>query len=121
MQSQAAGVLVVDDEAVVRTGLSVYFEVCDDLVMVGEASDGEEAIALCERLQPDVVLMDLRMPGMDGITATRHIRQQFPHIQVVALTSSSDGDGPAAACWPRRSASKPRPTPSSSVSRAATR
>ena len=92
MQFQVARVLVVDDQYAVRTGLSVFFDVYDDLVMVGEASNGEEAIASCARLQPDVVLMDLRMPVMDGITATRHIRKQFPHTQVLVLTTSSDAE-----------------------------
>jgi NarL family two-component system response regulator LiaR len=72
---------------VVRTGLGTVLAVYDDLKLVGEAGDGEEAIHLCERLQPDVVLMDLLMPKMDGVTATRIIKERWPRVQVIALTS----------------------------------
>ncbi len=81
-------VLIVDDHPNVRRGLSAVFEVWDDLELVGEAQNGKQAVELAEQLQPDVVLMDLIMPVMDGIVATRIIRQKFPHIQVVVLTSS---------------------------------
>jgi NarL family two-component system response regulator LiaR len=67
--------------------LSAFFWTSDDLQLVGEATGGEEAIGLCERLQPDVILMDLVMPGMDGVQATRAIRERWPHIRVIALTS----------------------------------
>jgi NarL family two-component system response regulator LiaR len=80
-------VLLVDDHAVVRSGLGAFLLVFDDLELIGEASGGEQAVMLCEKLQPDVVLMDLIMPGMDGAAATRVIRERWPHIQVVALTS----------------------------------
>ena len=80
-------VLLVDDHAVVRSGLGAFLAAFDDLELAGEAPNGERAIALCQKVQPDVVLMDLVMPGMDGATATRQIRQQSPHIQVIALTS----------------------------------
>lgn len=80
-------VLVVDDHAVVRSGLRAVLLAFDDLEMVGEASSGEEALHLCQQLQPDVVLMDLIMPGMDGTAATRAIRQRWPQTQVIALTS----------------------------------
>jgi NarL family two-component system response regulator LiaR len=80
-------VLLVDDHAVVRSGLSAFLMAFDDLELVGEASNGEEAIRLCSKLQPDVVLMDLVMPVMDGSTATRAIRERFPETKVVALTS----------------------------------
>ena len=80
-------VLVVDDHAVVRSGLRAVLLAFDDLKMAGEASSGEEALRMCEQLQPDVVLMDLVMPGMDGTAATRAIRERWPQIQVIALTS----------------------------------
>ena len=80
-------VVIVDDHAVVRSGLSTFLMVYDDLDFVGEASGGEEAIRLCKRLHPDVVLMDLVMPGVDGAAATRAIRKDCPDTQVIALTS----------------------------------
>ena len=80
-------VLITDDHAVVRNGLASFLSTCDDLLLVGEARNGEQAVRLCATCQPDVVLMDLMMPGMDGPTATRLIRQRYPHIQVIALTS----------------------------------
>jgi len=80
-------VMLVDDHAVVRSGLSAFLLAYDDLELVGEASDGAEAVRLCERLHPDVILMDLIMPRMDGATATRAIRERLPQVQVLALTS----------------------------------
>jgi NarL family two-component system response regulator LiaR len=79
--------MLVDDHAVVRSGLGAFLLAFDDLELVGEAASGERAIALCGQVQPDVVLMDLMMPGMDGVAATRAIRERFPQIQVIALTS----------------------------------
>lgn len=79
--------MLVDDHAVVRSGLMAFLLAFEDLHLVGEASDGEEAVRICGRVQPDVVLMDLMMPRMDGATATRQIREQYPHVQVIALTS----------------------------------
>ncbi len=85
-------VMLVDDHAVVRSGLGAFLMAFDDLELVGEAGSGEEAIAKCRQLRPDVVLMDLIMPGMDGATATRNIRQACPQIQVIALTSFKEED-----------------------------
>jgi DNA-binding NarL/FixJ family response regulator len=80
-------VLLVDDHAVVRRGLRGFFELLDDIEIVGEAEDGRAAVALVEALVPDVVLMDLLMPVMDGIAATAEIKARFPDVEVVALTS----------------------------------
>jgi DNA-binding NarL/FixJ family response regulator len=83
-------VLVVDDHKVVRKGLRTFIAVNDDLELVGEAGNGEEAIEQTEALSPDVVLMDLKMPVMDGPTAIEHIRASSPDVQIVALTSFDD-------------------------------
>jgi NarL family two-component system response regulator LiaR len=80
-------VLLVDDHAMLRRGLATFLKVFDDLELAGEAASGEDAIQLCGQVLPDVVLMDMVMPDMDGVTATRAIRRQFPEVQVVALTS----------------------------------
>jgi NarL family two-component system response regulator LiaR len=80
-------VMLVDDHAVVRSGLGAFLMAFDDLVLVGEAGSGPEAIAKCSQLRPDVILMDLVMPDMDGAAATKIIRQNCPRIQVIALTS----------------------------------
>jgi len=86
-ESNPIRVLLVDDHAVVRSGLSAFLLAFDDLDLVGEAGSGEEAVQQCGRLQPDVVLMDLVMPGMDGAQATHAIRERCPDVQVIALTS----------------------------------
>ena len=80
-------VMLVDDHAVVRSGLAKFLLVYKDLELVAEAEDGAEALQLCGLHQPDVVLMDLMMPNVDGVVATRQIRQRYPHVQVIALTS----------------------------------
>ena len=80
-------VLLVDDHTMVRRGLATFLKAYDDLELAGEAASGQAAIRLCAQVLPDVVLMDLAMPEMDGATATRAIRQQFPQVQVMALTS----------------------------------
>jgi NarL family two-component system response regulator LiaR len=79
--------LIVDDHKVVRNGLQVFISLYDDIEVVGEARNGQQAVEQCATHQPDVVLMDMVMPVMDGPTATRLIREQFPQVQVVALTS----------------------------------
>lgn len=83
-------VMLVDDHTMVRRGLATFLKAFDDLELVGEAADGEAAIQLCARILPDVVLMDLVMPDVDGVTVTRAIRQRFPTVQVIALTSFKD-------------------------------
>jgi NarL family two-component system response regulator LiaR len=80
-------VVIVDDHAMLRKGLAVFLMSYRDLNLVGEAANGKEGLAICADTQPDIVLMDLMMPIMDGITATRLIRHDFPDIQVIALTS----------------------------------
>jgi NarL family two-component system response regulator LiaR len=84
--------MIVDDHDMVRSGLSVFLEAFDDLELVGEAADGQEAIHLCSELQPHVVLMDLVMPEMDGVAATQAIRRANPTVQIIALTSFNDQD-----------------------------
>ncbi len=85
-------VLLVDDHKLVRAGLQSLLDSTDDLTVVGAASDGAEALTLVAELDPDIVLMDLSMPGMDGIQATQHITGRHPDVQVLVLTSFSDGD-----------------------------
>lgn len=80
-------ILLVDDHTVVRSGLAKFLMVNKDLKLVGEASDGAEAIQMVSLHKPDVVLMDLMMPGTDGITATREIHKKYPQVKVIALTS----------------------------------
>lgn len=86
-QSGPIKVLLVDDHTVVRSGLGAVLTVCDDLELIGEAGDGEEAIEFCEHNRPDVVLMDLLMPRMDGVAATRAIKGRWPDVKVIVLTS----------------------------------
>jgi NarL family two-component system response regulator LiaR len=83
-------VLIVDDHAMVRRGLAAFLKAKPDLLLVGEAANGGEGITLCERLQPDVVLMDLMMPGMSGAEATKVISSRWPEVRVIALTSFGD-------------------------------
>ena len=85
-------VLVVDDHPMVQDGLQLFISTSAGMECVGKANSGEEGLALCERLKPDVVLMDLVMPGMGGIAATKAIRQRYPAIQVLALTSFAEPD-----------------------------
>jgi DNA-binding NarL/FixJ family response regulator len=83
-------VMVVDDQALVREGLMTLLETASDIKPVAAAADGEEAVALCARHRPDVVLMDLRMPRLDGVEATRQIRAAQPETEVVVLTTHAD-------------------------------
>ena len=83
-------IMLVDDHAVVRQGLRMFLETDADFEVVGEAENGEVAIQLAGELRPDIVLMDLIMPVMDGITATSRIRRQYPDVEVIALTSVLD-------------------------------
>jgi len=90
MSKRQIRVLLVDDHAVVRSGLGAVLAALDDMQLAGEAGNGQEAVQACERLRPDVVLMDLLMPVMDGVAATKAIHERWPDIRVVALTSFGD-------------------------------
>ena len=83
-------ILIVDDHAVVRQGLKMFLAMDETFDVIGEASNGQEALALVESLEPDVVLMDLLMPVMSGIEAILLLRARFPHVEVIALTSVLD-------------------------------
>jgi two-component system, NarL family, response regulator LiaR len=83
-------VLLVDDHAVVREGLRAFLELQDGIEVAGEAGDGAEGVAAAERLRPDVVLMDLVMPGLDGVGAMRELRRRLPETRVIVLTSFTD-------------------------------
>ena len=90
--SKPIRVMLVDDHAMVRRGLATFLMVYDDLQLAGEAESGEAAIEMCGEVLPDVVLMDMLLPAMDGAAATRMIRQRFPKVQVIALTSFKEKD-----------------------------
>ena len=85
-------VMIVDDHTMVRRGLATILKVFDDLQLAGEAESGEVAVQLCAEVLPDVILMDMVLPKMDGAMATRAIREQFPQVQVIALTSFKEGE-----------------------------
>jgi NarL family two-component system response regulator LiaR len=85
-------VMIVDDHTMVRRGLAAMLKAKPDMKLVGEASNGQEALRVCETIRPDVILMDLVMPRMDGPTAIRVVRKQWPGIRVIALTSFQDRD-----------------------------
>ncbi len=84
--------LIADDHLIIRQGLRLILETEDDFELVGEAADGAEALRLCAELHPDVVLMDLRMPGMDGLTAIEKLRASQPEIAVVILTTFNEDE-----------------------------
>jgi DNA-binding NarL/FixJ family response regulator len=85
-------VLIADDHMLVREGLRTILEVASDIELVGEAADGAEAVRLAGELNPDIVLMDLRMPTMDGMTATRQVKALYPQTQVIILTTYDDDE-----------------------------
>jgi two-component system, NarL family, response regulator LiaR len=89
-QKNQIRILLVDDHTVVRSGLSAVLAMQDDFRVVGEAGDGGEALRLCANLQPDVVLMDLLMPKMNGVAAILSIKESWPEINIIALTSFKD-------------------------------
>ena len=85
-------ILIADDHLIIRQGLRLILETESDFEIVGEASDGAEALSLCRKLKPDVVLMDLRMPNMDGLTAIEKLRDEQPDIAIVILTTYNEDD-----------------------------
>ena len=93
MEPKIIRILIADDHTMVRIGLTTMLKVFDELALVGAATNGQHAIDLCDELTPDLVLMDINMPEVDGITATRIIRQQHPEVKVLALTAYSDDKG----------------------------
>lgn len=90
--SQIIRVLVVDDHPLTQAGMRHFLNTFPDLLLVGEASSGGQALELCAQTRPHVIMMDLMMPGMDGIEATRAIKQRYPQVQIIALTSFQEGD-----------------------------
>jgi two-component system, NarL family, response regulator LiaR len=85
-------VLIADDHALMRQGVIAFLERCADFELVGEATNGKEAVDLAAKLRPDVILMDLKMPVMDGLAATRVIRRKYQRVKVLALTSFLNAD-----------------------------
>lgn len=90
--NEVTRVVVVDDHSMVRGGLRLFLIAFDDMMLVGEAANGLEALKVCEQVHPDIVLMDLIMPVMDGIRATREITSRFPQIRVIGMTSFMEAD-----------------------------
>lgn len=88
--AQKIKILLADDHRVVREGLSAILETKEEIQIVGEAKDGREAVEQARQLLPDVILMDMRMPGMTGVEATRIIKREMPHIGIIALTMYED-------------------------------
>ena len=88
VQVRPIRVLIIDNHEIVRQGLSILMEVFDDFELVGEADSGEQGLNLCAAVQPDVVMIEMRLPTIDGLTATRMITRTYPHIRVVAMSAS---------------------------------
>ncbi|MGF7060480.1 response regulator transcription factor [Brassicibacter mesophilus] len=84
--------MLVDDQSLIREGLSMLLSFCDDIEMIGEACNGKEAIELSDRLSPDVVLMDIRMPVMNGVEATKIIKEKHPNIKIIILTTFNEDE-----------------------------
>lgn len=89
--SQPIRVMVVDDHAMVRQGLATFLTIFDDLQLAGEADTGKSAIQLCAEIVPDVILMDMVLPDMDGASAIHAVRKKHPHVRIIALTSFKEG------------------------------
>jgi NarL family two-component system response regulator LiaR len=87
-ESRELRLLIVDDFMPLRQNLAALLNIYDELQVVGTAANGQEALARCEEVQPDVILMDVAMPVLDGLTATKLIRKKYPHVQVIILTST---------------------------------
>ncbi|MBC7877364.1 MAG: response regulator transcription factor [Anaerolineales bacterium] len=85
-------VMITDDHLIIREGLRLILETADGIELVGEATDGAECLQLVKKLNPDVILMDLQMPRMDGITAIEHLRKDYPDIAIVILTTYNEDD-----------------------------
>jgi two-component system, NarL family, response regulator LiaR len=85
-------VMIVDDHDIVRRGISTFLNGFDDLLLVGEAANGQDALRVCGEVQPHVIMMDMMLPDTDGIALTRSVRAVYPDVQVVMLTSAKDGD-----------------------------
>lgn len=92
MTTTTIRVMVVDDHDVVREGITAFLRAFPDLELVGEARDGQEAVDLCGHMQPDVILMDIVMPVLGGVEATHQIREKYPQVKVIILTSFNDED-----------------------------
>ena len=90
--SDTIRVLITDDHSIVREGLRLILETTDNIEVIGEAADGSEALQIAASLMPDVILMDLRMPGMDGLTAIGHLQREHPDIAIVILTTYNEDD-----------------------------